>query len=230
MSRKFSWSKNVLIHQIDNQSYEKALLGQTNFDQALKPELRAQAKLAVKDEYTFDFLELGWLACDVGSTGSHAPTSPPAPSRCAQWFPPMVTSGKVPSNPRPDPVQGRTATPARWADVGQSYPRRRLTVPMDLLPGLSSEHSLLRPADPQFALRLSQPPLGTRRQRPAHPTNHQHPAPGGIRYPHPQAPETEGRFRGEDMKDKQATMETYCDDRPPISIDTRPPLRGQHHA
>ena len=49
----------MLIHQIDNQSYEKSLLGQTNFDQTLTPELRAQAKLAVKDEYTFDFLELG---------------------------------------------------------------------------------------------------------------------------------------------------------------------------
>jgi predicted nuclease of restriction endonuclease-like (RecB) superfamily len=59
MTRKFGWSKNVLIHQIDNQSYEKSLIGQTNFDQALTPELRAQAKLAVKDEYTFDFLELG---------------------------------------------------------------------------------------------------------------------------------------------------------------------------
>ncbi len=59
MTRKFGWSKNVLIHQIDNQSYEKSLLGQTSFDQALTPELRAQAKLAVKDEYTFDFLELG---------------------------------------------------------------------------------------------------------------------------------------------------------------------------
>jgi len=59
MTRKFGWSKNVLAHQIDNQSYEKSLLGQTNFDQALTPELRAQAKLAVKDEYTFDFLELG---------------------------------------------------------------------------------------------------------------------------------------------------------------------------
>jgi predicted nuclease of restriction endonuclease-like (RecB) superfamily len=59
MSRKFGWSKNVLIHQIENQSYEKTLLGQTNFDKALTPELRAQAKLAVKDEYTFDFLELG---------------------------------------------------------------------------------------------------------------------------------------------------------------------------
>ncbi|MBR9985064.1 MAG: DUF1016 family protein [Desulfosarcina sp.] len=59
MTRKFGWSKNVLIHQIDNQSYEKSLIGQTNFDQELTPELRAQAKLAVKDEYTFDFLELG---------------------------------------------------------------------------------------------------------------------------------------------------------------------------
>ncbi len=59
MTRKFGWSKNVLIHQIENQTYEKSLLGQTNFDKALTPELRSQAKLAVKDEYTFDFLELG---------------------------------------------------------------------------------------------------------------------------------------------------------------------------
>ena len=42
MTRKFGWSKNVLIHQIDNQSYEKSLLGQTNFDQALTPELRVK--------------------------------------------------------------------------------------------------------------------------------------------------------------------------------------------
>nr|VFJ44789.1 MAG: Predicted nuclease of restriction endonuclease-like (RecB) superfamily, DUF1016 family [Candidatus Kentron sp. FM]VFJ52155.1 MAG: Predicted nuclease of restriction endonuclease-like (RecB) superfamily, DUF1016 family [Candidatus Kentron sp. FM]VFK07633.1 MAG: Predicted nuclease of restriction endonuclease-like (RecB) superfamily, DUF1016 family [Candidatus Kentron sp. FM] len=59
MTRKFGWSKNVLIHQIGNQSYQKSLSGQTNFDQALTPALRAQAKLAVRDEYTFDFLELG---------------------------------------------------------------------------------------------------------------------------------------------------------------------------
>ena len=58
MTRKFGWSKNVLIHQIENQSYEKSLLGQTNFDQTLTPSLRTQAKLAVQDEYTFDFLEL----------------------------------------------------------------------------------------------------------------------------------------------------------------------------
>jgi predicted nuclease of restriction endonuclease-like (RecB) superfamily len=59
MTRKFGWSKNVLIHQIEGQSYERSLLGQTNFDQALTPALRAQARLAVKDEYTFDFLDLG---------------------------------------------------------------------------------------------------------------------------------------------------------------------------
>ena len=59
MTRKFGWSKNVLAVQIENQSYQKTLLGQTNFDKALTPALRMQAKLAVKDEYTFDFLELG---------------------------------------------------------------------------------------------------------------------------------------------------------------------------
>ena len=59
MTKKFGWSKNILMHQIDNQSYEKTLLGQTNFDKAVTPALRAQAKFAVRDEYTFDFLELG---------------------------------------------------------------------------------------------------------------------------------------------------------------------------
>jgi len=59
MARKFGWSKNILAHHIDSQSYEKSLLGQTNFDQSLTPALRAQAKFAVKDEYTFGFLELG---------------------------------------------------------------------------------------------------------------------------------------------------------------------------
>ena len=59
MTRKFGWSKNVLINQIANQTYEKSLLGQTNFDRALTPELSNQARLAVRDEYIFDFLELG---------------------------------------------------------------------------------------------------------------------------------------------------------------------------
>jgi len=58
MARKFGWTKDVLIHQIENQTYEKTLLGQTNFDQTLPEDIRNQAKLAIKDEYTFDFLEL----------------------------------------------------------------------------------------------------------------------------------------------------------------------------
>jgi predicted nuclease of restriction endonuclease-like (RecB) superfamily len=58
MTRKFGWTKNVLIHQIENQSYEKTLLNQTNFEQSVTEEIRNQAKLAVKDEYTFDFLDL----------------------------------------------------------------------------------------------------------------------------------------------------------------------------
>jgi predicted nuclease of restriction endonuclease-like (RecB) superfamily len=59
MTRKFGWTKNVLIHQIENQTYAKTLLSQTNFDRTVSEEIRNQAKLAVKDEYTFDFLELG---------------------------------------------------------------------------------------------------------------------------------------------------------------------------
>lgn len=58
MTRKFGWTKNVLIHQIENQTYEKTLLNQTNFEQTVSEQIRNQAKLAVKDEYTFDFLEL----------------------------------------------------------------------------------------------------------------------------------------------------------------------------
>ena len=58
MTRKFGWTKNVLIHQIENQSYEKTLLNQTNFVQAIPESLRDQAQLAVKDEYTFSFLDL----------------------------------------------------------------------------------------------------------------------------------------------------------------------------
>jgi len=59
MTRKYGWTKNVLIHQIENQSYEKTMIGQTNFEVTLPDEIKKQAKLAVKDEYTFDFLELG---------------------------------------------------------------------------------------------------------------------------------------------------------------------------
>ena len=59
MTRKFGWSKSLLIHKIDLNTYEKIILSQTNFSRTLPLKTRRQAKLAVKDEYTFDFLELG---------------------------------------------------------------------------------------------------------------------------------------------------------------------------
>jgi len=59
MTKKFGWTKNVLTHNLDAQVYEKTLLNQTNFDETVAEEIRDQAKLAIKDEYIFDFLELG---------------------------------------------------------------------------------------------------------------------------------------------------------------------------
>lgn len=58
MTRKYGWTKNVLIHQIENKTYEKYLLNQTNFDLTVPEQYRQQAILAIKDEYQFDFLEL----------------------------------------------------------------------------------------------------------------------------------------------------------------------------
>lgn len=55
-TKKFGWTKNVLIHQIENRTFEKHLINQTNFDDTLPDKIRNQAILAVKDEYIFDFL------------------------------------------------------------------------------------------------------------------------------------------------------------------------------
>lgn len=55
---RFGWTKATLQHQIDNKSYEKYLLSQTNFDETLSEDIKSQAILAVKDHYTFDFLGL----------------------------------------------------------------------------------------------------------------------------------------------------------------------------
>jgi len=59
MTRKFGWTKNVLAIKIETHTYENTLLNQTNFDATVPEDIRNQARLAVKDEYTFDFLELG---------------------------------------------------------------------------------------------------------------------------------------------------------------------------
>ena len=58
MAKRYGWTKRILANFIEAQTYEKYLLNQTNFDLTLPKERRAQAKLAVKDEYTFDFAEL----------------------------------------------------------------------------------------------------------------------------------------------------------------------------
>lgn len=55
-TKKFGWTKNVLIHQIENKTFQKYLLNQTNFDETLPEKIKNQAILAVKDEYVFDFL------------------------------------------------------------------------------------------------------------------------------------------------------------------------------
>jgi predicted nuclease of restriction endonuclease-like (RecB) superfamily len=59
MSKRNGWSYRVLMNQIDNQTYEKTMTSQTNFDKNLPQKLLPEAKLAMKDDYAFSFLELG---------------------------------------------------------------------------------------------------------------------------------------------------------------------------
>jgi predicted nuclease of restriction endonuclease-like (RecB) superfamily len=59
MTKKFGWTKNVLINQIESKAYERYLINQNNFDKTLVEKYKNQAVLAVKDEYNFDFLDLG---------------------------------------------------------------------------------------------------------------------------------------------------------------------------
>lgn len=58
MTKKYGWTKDVLINNVENKIYEKYLLNQTNFDKTLPAQYVNQAKLAVKDDYIFDFMEL----------------------------------------------------------------------------------------------------------------------------------------------------------------------------
>ena len=58
MTKKFGWTKNVLATQIANNAFAHAAKAQSNFDKVLPTTKAAQAYLAIKDEYTFDFLEL----------------------------------------------------------------------------------------------------------------------------------------------------------------------------
>lgn len=58
MGKRYGWTKRILANFVEAQAYEKYLLNQSNFDLTLSKERRMQAKLAIKDEYTFDFAEL----------------------------------------------------------------------------------------------------------------------------------------------------------------------------
>jgi predicted nuclease of restriction endonuclease-like (RecB) superfamily len=58
MTKKFGWTKNILAIQIANNAFVHTATAQSNFDKVLPPERVAQAQLAIKDEYTFDFLDL----------------------------------------------------------------------------------------------------------------------------------------------------------------------------
>lgn len=57
-TRKFGWTKDVLINKIEQNAYEKYLLGQNNFDKTLPETIRNQAVLALKDEYSLNFAGL----------------------------------------------------------------------------------------------------------------------------------------------------------------------------
>jgi len=58
-TKRYGWTKDVLINNIENKAFEKFLTNQTNFDEAVPEKYRLQAKLAVKDDYNFDFIEMG---------------------------------------------------------------------------------------------------------------------------------------------------------------------------
>jgi predicted nuclease of restriction endonuclease-like (RecB) superfamily len=53
----YGWTKAVLQHQMDNKSYEKYLLNQTNFDATVPDKIKMQAVLAVADEHSERDLE-----------------------------------------------------------------------------------------------------------------------------------------------------------------------------
>lgn len=58
MTARYGWSKNVLVHQIEGHAFERYMGGQDNFDKTLEAKYKHQAKVALKDHYNFDFLEI----------------------------------------------------------------------------------------------------------------------------------------------------------------------------
>jgi len=62
-----SWSRNVLVHQIESRLYHRQGTALTNFDQTLPAPQSELAQQVLKDPYVFDFLSLGEEAkeCDI---------------------------------------------------------------------------------------------------------------------------------------------------------------------
>ena len=57
-TKRFGWTKNVLLHQIEAKAFENYLIGQSNFDQTLPDAVKQQAVLALRDDYSFSFLDI----------------------------------------------------------------------------------------------------------------------------------------------------------------------------
>ncbi len=57
-TKKYGWTKDVLIHKIELKAFEKFALGQSNFERNLPENIKNQAVLALKDEYNWNFSEL----------------------------------------------------------------------------------------------------------------------------------------------------------------------------
>lgn len=58
-TRKYGWTARVLMHKIDVGDFERfAISDSHNFEKTLPEHIQKQAKLAIKDSYIFDFLEM----------------------------------------------------------------------------------------------------------------------------------------------------------------------------
>ena len=60
MTIRNSWSRSILIHQIESKSFERFLVDKKshNFDKTLPVKMLKKAKLTIKDSYLLDFLEI----------------------------------------------------------------------------------------------------------------------------------------------------------------------------
>jgi predicted nuclease of restriction endonuclease-like (RecB) superfamily len=57
-TKKYGWTKDVLINKIELKAFEKFALGQSNFEHTLPENIKNQAVLALKDEYNWNLSEL----------------------------------------------------------------------------------------------------------------------------------------------------------------------------